>query len=108
MSDDPFEVRRRGQRRVRVITAWVAGLAAAGTGAVAVAVAATGAPSASGATTVQNPGDSSGGSGSTSSDDGRVPGDDGGFQAPAQLPGNSGGSGGFGGFGGGHASSGGS
>lgn len=99
MSDDPFEARRRGQRRVRVLTAWVAGLAAVGTGAVAVAVAGTNPAPASGPTTVQNPGTGSSDDGSTFSDD------DGGFQAPSQLPG---GSGGGSGSGGGHASSGGS
>ena len=39
MQQDPFVEREIGQRRVRVITAWVAGAAAVGTGATAFALA---------------------------------------------------------------------
>jgi hypothetical protein len=96
--DDPFELRRRGVHRVRVVTAWVAAGAAAGTGAVAVAVSSTGTAQAGGTTTVQNPGSDTG------SDSGGVPQDPfggGSSQNPAQPPGS-------GGFGHTHASSGGS
>ncbi|MCW2582623.1 MAG: hypothetical protein JWQ53_1413 [Klenkia sp.] len=36
---DPLETRRRGVRRVRVVTAWLAGAAVVGTGALVVVVA---------------------------------------------------------------------
>jgi hypothetical protein len=84
---DPFELRRRGVRRVRLVTASVAALAAAGTGAVVLAVSSGGTAQADSGTTVQN----------------GSPGQDGGFSAPGQAPG------GFsGGAGGSDASSGGS
>lgn len=101
MEENPFDARRRGTRRVRAVTASVAGAAVIGTGVAAVAVA-TGHP-AQAATPSQ------------SSTDPTAPGrtatgeDDGGFQQPAQPPGDaSGDSGGFGSSGGNHASSGGS
>ena len=39
MPDDPFQTRRRGIRRVRVVTASLAAASVAGTGAIALAVA---------------------------------------------------------------------
>jgi hypothetical protein len=75
--DDPFELRRRGTRRVRVVTASLAAVAAAGTGAVVLAVSSAGTAQAGSGTGVQDP---------TGTD-----GQDGGFstpgQAPAQAPG---------------------
>lgn len=101
---DPAEVRRRGVRRVRVVTAALGAAAAMGTGAVAVAVAAEHpAQAASAPSTVGNlPQGTSDGTGSS---DGRGFSDGGssGFQPPATLPGR-----GWGGSGGVHASSGGS
>ena len=106
MSQDPFEQRRRGNRRVRVVTAWLAAAAAAGTGIVVAAVSSTGTAQATGTSTVQDQGTSGGqgSSGGTSDGGGAFSDDDGnGFQAPAQPPGRS-----TGGAGGSHASSGGS
>jgi hypothetical protein len=75
MADDPFPARRRGVRRVRVLTASVAAAAAVGTGAVVAVM--------SSARTAQA--DDAPAGVQTSSDDG-------GFSTPAQAPGGYGGS----------------
>jgi len=100
MTDDPFLDREVGRRRVRVVTAWVAGAAVVGTGATALALASADQAAAQQTTTpVQQSGDDG-----TSDDDGVVaptaPQD--GVQQPAAPPARS-----FDG-GSGHASSGGS
>ena len=102
MTNDPYLDREVGRRRVRVVTAWVAGAAVVGTGATALALASSDQAAAQQATTPvqqQNSDD-----GATDDDGGSVaptaPQD--GVQLPAAPPARS-----FGG-GSGHASSGGS
>ena len=103
MTNDPFLDRELGRRRVRIVTAWVAGAAVVGTGATALALASADRAAAQQATTpVQQ----------QTTDDGTSGDDDGGgvaptapqdgVQLPAAPPARS-----FGG-GSGHASSGGS
>ncbi|HEV7187434.1 MAG TPA: hypothetical protein VGN28_06020 [Blastococcus sp.] len=93
MQTDPFEARRTGAHRLRVVTASIGAAALLGTGAIAWVLAAPTA-SASPGTTSQD-GSNDGFSGSTTTDDG------GQFVVPNQPP-QSGGSGSV------HASSGGS
>jgi hypothetical protein len=75
MRDDPFEARRTGARRLRVVTASLSAAAVVGTGALAWSVAA---PGASATATTSDEVDDSTVSSTTSSDDG--------FVAPSQLP----------------------
>ena len=98
MTQDPFVERDSGQRRVRVITAWVAGAAVVGTGATALALASADQAAAGQPTTPvqQSPSDGSDDGGSVAPS---APED--GVQQPAAPPARS--------FGGSrHASSGGS
>jgi hypothetical protein len=101
VTNDPFLDRELGRRRVRVVTAWVAGAAVVGTGATALALASADRASAQQATT---PVRQSTDEGTSGDDDGSVaptaPQD--GVQLPAAPPARS--------FGdrSGHASSGGS
>jgi hypothetical protein len=99
VTQDPFVEREIGQRRVRVITAWVAGGAVLGTGATAIALASADQAAAQQTTTPvqQSPGDGSDDDGGSVAP--TVPQD--GVQQPAAPPARS--------FGGSrHASSGGS
>jgi hypothetical protein len=79
MQTDPFEARRSGAHRLRVVTASIGAAAVVGTGALAWSVAST--ESASAGTTNQNGEESDDGGATTSTTD-----DDGQFVAPYQLP----------------------
>ena len=78
MQTDPFEARRTGAHRLRVVTASIGAAAVVGTGALAWSVAANTA-SASAGTTSENGDVSDDGTSTTSTDDGQ-------FVAPSQLP----------------------
>jgi hypothetical protein len=76
MQNDPFEARRTGVRRLRVVTASLSAAAVVGTGALAWSVAA---PTATAATTTSDEsGESTVTTGTSRDDDG--------FTLPSQLP----------------------
>ena len=76
MPTDPFEARRTGAHRLRVVTASIGAAPVVGTGALAWSVAAPTASASTGATTGDD----------EVSDDSTTTSDDGQFVAPSQLP----------------------
>jgi len=82
MQTDPFEARRTGAHRLRVVTVSIGAAAVVGTGALAWSVAANTASASAGTTTEDGQGSDDGVSTTTSDDDQLV--------APSQLPQTSG------------------